>query len=99
MATLDPVLWTKGTLLTPQHLQAQDRYLDELLRFQLAALSFCPWGFARVAVDREALAGGTFVVTAVTGRFPTACCSTRPPATRSRRRARSRARGRPTSGR
>ena len=26
------VLWAKGTLLTPQHLQAQDRYLDEVLR-------------------------------------------------------------------
>jgi type VI secretion system protein ImpJ len=70
MATLDPVLWTKGTLLTPQHLQAQDRYLDEVLRFQLAALAFCPWGFARVAVDRDALAGGTFVLAAVAGRFP-----------------------------
>ena len=70
MATLDPVLWTKGTLLTPQHLQAQDRYLDEVLRFQLAALTFCPWGFARVAVDRAALAGGTCVLTAVAGRFP-----------------------------
>ena len=69
MPTLDPVLWTKGTLLTPQHLQAQDRYLDEVLRFQLAALTFCPWGYARVGVDREALAGGTFVLTAVTGRF------------------------------
>lgn len=70
MPTLDPVLWTKGTLLTPQHLQAQDRYLDEVLRFQLAALAFCPWGFARVGVDRDALAGGTFVLTAVTGRLP-----------------------------
>lgn len=70
MATLDPVLWTKGTLLTPQHLQGQDRYLDELLRFQLTALTFCPWGFSQVAVDRSALAGGTFVLTAVSGRFP-----------------------------
>ncbi len=67
---LAPVLWTKGTLLTPQHLQAQDRYLDEVLRFQLAALTFCPWGFSRVAVDRAALAGGTLVVTAVAGRLP-----------------------------
>jgi type VI secretion system protein ImpJ len=70
MPTLDPVLWTKGTLLTPQHLQAQDRYLDEVLRFQLGALTFCPWGFARAAVDRAALAGGTCVITAVSGRFP-----------------------------
>lgn len=69
MTTLDPVLWTKGTLLTPQHLQAQDRYLDALLRFQLSALTFCPWGLSRLAVDREALAGGTLVLTAVAGRL------------------------------
>jgi len=70
MPTLDPVLWTKGTLLTPQHLQAQDRYLDELLRFQLGALTFAPWGLARLTVDRQALAGGTLVLTAAAGRFP-----------------------------
>ena len=69
MATLDPVLWTKGTLLTPQHLQAQDRYLDELLRFQLGALTFAPWGATRLTVDRQALAGGTLVLTAAAGRF------------------------------
>ena len=42
MSSLDLVLWSKGTLLTPQHLQAQDRYLNELLRLQLGALTFCP---------------------------------------------------------
>ena len=70
MSSLDLVLWSKGTLLTPQHLQAQDRYLDELLRLQLGALTFCPWGITRLEIDREALAGGTVVVRAVTGRFP-----------------------------
>ena len=70
MSSLDLVLWSKGTLLTPQHLQAQDRYLDELLRLQLGALTFCPWGITRLEIDREALAGGTVVVRAVAGRFP-----------------------------
>jgi type VI secretion system protein ImpJ len=70
MPSLDLVLWSKGTLLTPQHLQAQDRYLDELLRLQLGALTFCPWGITRLEIDREALAGGTVVVRAATGRFP-----------------------------
>lgn len=70
MPHLSPVLWSKGTLLAPQHLQAQDRFLEEALAFQLGALAFCPWGFARVAVDREALAGGTLVVSAAAGRFP-----------------------------
>ena len=70
MSSLDLVLWSKGTLLTPQHLQAQDRYLDELLRLQLGALTFCPWGITRLEIDREALAGGTVVVRAAAGRFP-----------------------------
>lgn len=70
MSSLHPVLWTKGTRLTPQHLQAQDRYLDELLRLQLGALTFCPWGLTKYEIDREALSGGTLVVRAVAGRFP-----------------------------
>jgi len=70
MPSLDPVLWSKGTLLTPQHLQAQDRYIDELLRLQLGALTFCPWGLTRLEIDREALAGGTLVIRAAAGRFP-----------------------------
>lgn len=70
MASLDLVLWAKGTLLTPQHLQAQDRYLDEVLRLQLGALAVFPWGLTRLEFERDALAGGTLVVRAVSGRFP-----------------------------
>src|SRR5919107_1406947 len=50
MRQLQPVLWTKGVLLTPQHLQTQDRFLEDLLQFRLAALTFCPWGFRRLDV-------------------------------------------------
>ncbi len=70
MRHMQPVLWTKGVLLTPQHLQAQDRYHEATLAFQVGALAFCPWGVSRVAFDFEALSGGTLVVTAATGRFP-----------------------------
>ncbi|MBV9879086.1 MAG: type VI secretion system baseplate subunit TssK [Gemmatirosa sp.] len=69
MPSLHPVLWTKGTLLTPQHLQAQDRYLDDLLHLQLGAFTFAPWGLVRLTFDREALAGGTLVVRTAVGRF------------------------------
>ncbi len=65
-----PVLWSKGTLLAPQHLQQQDRAHEEALAFQLATLTFCPWGLARLELDRAALAAGSVVVTAVTARFP-----------------------------
>ncbi len=64
------VLWSKGTLLAPQHLQQQDRAHEESLAFQVAALTFCPWGLQRLEVDRAALAAGNVVVTAVVARFP-----------------------------
>jgi type VI secretion system protein ImpJ len=67
---MQPVLWTKGVLLTPQHLQAQDRYHESTLAFQVGALAFCPWGVSRLSFDFEALSGGSLVVTTATGRFP-----------------------------
>lgn len=70
MRHLQPVLWTKGVLLTPQHLQAQDRHHDETLAFQVGALTFCPWGYSQLTFDHEALAGGALVVSAAAGRFP-----------------------------
>ncbi len=70
MKQMQKVLWGKGVLLMPQHLQLQDRFLEEQLGFQLHALAFCPWGFSRLELDREALAGGTAVVSAATGLLP-----------------------------
>ena len=70
MPHLQPVLWSKGVLLSPQHLQAQDRHHAETLAFQVSALAFCPWGFARLAFDHEALSSGTLIVNDAAGRFP-----------------------------
>ena len=67
---MQKVLWNKGVLLMPQHLQMQDRFLEELLAFELRSLAFCPWGFSRLEIDREALAGGTLAVSAATGLLP-----------------------------
>lgn len=70
MRQLQKVLWTKGVLLTPQHLQTQDRFLEDALGFQLASLTFCPWGFARLELDQEALAGGVLALAKASGLFP-----------------------------
>jgi type VI secretion system protein ImpJ len=70
MRQMQPVLWTKGVLLSPQHLQTQDRFLEDLLQFQLASLTIAPWGFQRLELDREALAGGTLAVASAAGLFP-----------------------------
>jgi type VI secretion system protein ImpJ len=70
MRQLQRVLWSKGVLLDPQHLQMQDRYLEELLAFRLDALAFRPWGFSRLELDREAVAAGTLVLNAAAGLLP-----------------------------
>lgn len=70
MTQMQKVLWTKGVLLTPQHLQSQDRFLEELVRFHVASMTFSPWGFGRLEMDREALAGGDVAVAEAAGIFP-----------------------------
>ena len=70
MRQLQPVIWSKGTFLTPQHLQTRDRYLESVLQFELETLNFCPWGFQELRVDQEALAAGNFSLTRCMGMFP-----------------------------
>src|SRR6202022_155220 len=70
MRQLQPVVWSKGTFLTPQHLQTRDRFLESVLQFRLEALSFCPWGFQELQLNREALAGGNFALTRAVGILP-----------------------------
>ena len=70
MKQLKPVLWTKGTFLTPQHLQVQDRFLEDTLNFRLQALKFCPWGFSELAINGELLADGQFGLSRAAGIFP-----------------------------
>ena len=55
MKRLQPVIWSKGTFLTPQHLQVQDKFIEDTLTFRLQALKFCPWGFSELALNQELL--------------------------------------------
>jgi type VI secretion system protein ImpJ len=67
---LQPVIWAKGTFLTPQHLQLQDRFFESVLEFKLGALKYCPWGFAELQVDQEALSAGSLALSRAVGLFP-----------------------------
>ena len=67
MRQMQSVLWSKGVLLTPQHLQTQDRFIEDLLDFQLSSLAYCPWGFSILDIDREALAGGSMELSRASG--------------------------------
>ena len=69
MRQLQHVLWTKGTLLTPQHLQIQDRFVEDSLQFWLESLTFNPWGFRELRIDHEALAAGVLTVSKASGIF------------------------------
>jgi type VI secretion system protein ImpJ len=70
MPNLLPVVWSKGVFLSPQHLQSQDRYFEELVRFQIGALNYKGWGFARLQIDGVALAGGALSIITAAGVFP-----------------------------
>lgn len=70
MRQMQPVLWTKGVLLSPQHLQTQDRFLEDQLEFRLSSLASWRWGFSRLEIDREALAGGAIALAEAGGIMP-----------------------------
>lgn len=70
MRQLQPVIWQKGTFLSPQYLQTQDRFIESVLQFRLEALNFRPWGFRELRVNQEELAGGNFAISRAVGIFP-----------------------------
>jgi type VI secretion system protein ImpJ len=70
MRRLQPVIWAKGTFLSPQHLQAQDVFHEDLLQFRMDALCSFPWGFRTLTINREALAAGNLAIDIASGIFP-----------------------------
>jgi type VI secretion system protein ImpJ len=70
MRQLQPVIWSKGTFLTPQHLQVQDRFTESVLEFRIGALNFRPWGFSSLQIDQEVLAAGNFAISRAAGLLP-----------------------------
>jgi type VI secretion system protein ImpJ len=70
MRQLQPVIWSKGTFLSPQHLQAQERFLEETLKFQLQSLSFCAWGFSELRIDAKTLGEGSLAIAKAVGVLP-----------------------------
>lgn len=69
MRQLQPVIWSKGTFLTPQHLQTHDRFVESCLQFRLEGLNFRPWGFLELQINQEALTEGNFALSHASGLF------------------------------
>jgi type VI secretion system protein ImpJ len=71
MKLLQPVIWSKGTFLQPQHLQMQDRFLESLIEFRTRELCFKPYGFANLTIDSDRLAtDGVFQIVEAKGLMP-----------------------------
>jgi type VI secretion system protein ImpJ len=72
MRQLQPVIWSKGTFLSPQHLQAQERFVEDSARFYLDSLNARSWGFREIQIDTKALSEGRLAITRASGIFPDA---------------------------
>jgi type VI secretion system protein ImpJ len=72
MRQFQPVIWSKGTFLSPQHLQTQERFVEDCSRFYLDALQPWHWGFRKLAIDHQALAEGRLALASASGVLPDA---------------------------
>lgn len=70
MRQLQPVVWAKGVFLSPQHLQAQDRYFEDNLRLLSDSLGFRNWGFSSLQIDAPGLSEGRLTVSQASAVFP-----------------------------
>lgn len=64
------VLWTEGMLLSPQHFQQWDRYIENLLNQRVASLASLAWGVRELAVNEEGLANGEFSISRCSAVLP-----------------------------
>ena len=70
MKQLRRVVWSEGMYLAPQHFQTQSRYLEDSIEFAVSSLWFRPYGLMALALDAEALKGGTAAVLQAKGVMP-----------------------------
>lgn len=58
----DPIQWSEGMLLTPQHLQQNDIYWQEQLRHTLACVQPNYWGLVDLAINGADLVAGKLTI-------------------------------------
>lgn len=63
-------VWSEGMLLSPQHLQALDRYHESLLAARLAGIAPQDWGLVSLTIDAAALAAGQLRVVQAAAILP-----------------------------
>ncbi len=66
----DRVIWREGMLISPQHLQQQELFEEQVLHERLAAAAPLTWGVQAVEFDAGALKSGRLQLTRFTGIMP-----------------------------
>jgi len=59
---LNPVAWTEGMFLRPQHFQQHDLYLEERLRYHLQTLNPYHWGVRQLSINEDQLTANKFEI-------------------------------------
>lgn len=70
MSERRPVVWSEGLLLSPQHLQQNDRALRHLVSQRFRMAGGFDWGLTRLTIDVEAIRNGRVVLTSAAGVLP-----------------------------
>lgn len=67
MSVYNKVIWSEGLFLKPQHLQQNDRYLENLSLRRWASSHGHAWGFTEFAINRDMLKLGKIAVASASG--------------------------------
>lgn len=63
-------LWLEGMFIRPQHLQQQNRYLEEVVERRVSWLQGAGWGLCELTADRDLLRVGKFGITSCRAVMP-----------------------------
>lgn len=66
----NPICWYEGMMLSPQHFQQNQRYMEAQLHALLDCLTPNSWGLKRLEFDHAALAGGKLNISKVQALMP-----------------------------
>lgn len=70
MSWQNPVIWTQGMFLRPQHFQQQGRYFRGWIEQRCGGLRPYSWGVTRLEIDTQKLSLGKFAIKSCSGVFP-----------------------------
>ncbi len=70
VGTLDQVQWHEGMLLSPQHFQAQDARVNELMHYYASQINPQAYGISTFKIDEEFLTEGRLRILEISGIMP-----------------------------